>query len=437
MAASSKTLSKEQIANLSKREKTTILIAIVSLYFVVCSTMTISPALQTLYNAFPDFDRTTVMYIYTLPSLVGIPVTILIGLIAGTKVRYRTILLSATALMVVMGVAPFFIDNLYAILACRFLFGIGQASCLGVEVSLMYMFFSGKELARYMGFTQVAGSLGNIVFMQIGGILATTGWHMVFLAYLIVTVAFVLVLLFMKEPELSAPAKKAKASDAAAGTVSAKKDRIPLASWVCIFLVFFFTLVFQGLTVSLSSLVSELGIGDAATTGTLSSISMVFGMIVSAFFGPIFSVTKRFGGRVLCLFGMAAAFLIMISMRSFVGIAASMCLFSFFGLQVMISSMASAANGAPDSVKGKIGAFCQTGVKIAVFIVSYYTAASLAVAPATGLYAFAPSAAQYSADLWTGALLCIICGVVGIVALVAKKGKGSKAVKTETASKAA
>ena len=80
---------------------------------------------------------------------------------------------------------------------------------------------------------------------------------------------------------------------------------------------------------------------------------MVFGMIVSAFFGPIFSVTKRFGGRVLCLFGMAAAFLIMISMRSFVGIAASMCLFSFFGLQVMISSMASAANGAPDSVKGK------------------------------------------------------------------------------------
>ena len=45
MAASSKTLSKEQIANLSKREKTTILIAILSLYFVVCSTMTISPAL--------------------------------------------------------------------------------------------------------------------------------------------------------------------------------------------------------------------------------------------------------------------------------------------------------------------------------------------------------------------------------------------------------
>ena len=329
MAASSKTLSKEQIANLSKREKTTILIAILSLYFVVCSTMTISPALQTLYNAFPDFDRTTVMYIYTLPSLVGIPVTILIGLIAGTKVRYRTILLSATALMVVMGVAPFFIDNLYVILACRFLFGIGQASCLGVEVSLMYMFFSGKELARYMGFTQVAGSLGNIVFMQIGGILATTGWHMVFLAYLIVTVAFVLVLLFMKEPEVSAPAKKAKASEAAAGAASAKKDRIPLASWVCIFLVFFFTLVFQGLTVSLSSLVSELGIGDAATTGTLSSISMVFGMIVSAFFGPIFGVTKRFGGRVLCLFGMAAAFLIMINMRSFAGIAVSMCLFSF------------------------------------------------------------------------------------------------------------
>ena len=435
MASSSKKLSKEQIANLSKREKTTILIAILSLYFVVCSTMTVSPALQTLYNAFPDFDRTTVMYIYTLPSLVGIPVTILIGFIAGTKVRYRTILLSATALMVVMGIAPFFIDNLYAILACRFLFGIGQASCLGVEVSLMYMFFSGKELARYMGFTQVAGSLGNIVFMQIGGILATIGWHMVFLAYLIVTVAFVLVLLFMKEPEVVASEKKAKAVDADA---SAKKDRIPLASWVCIFLVFFFTLVFQGLTVSLSSLVSELGIGDAATTGTLSSISMVFGMIVSAFFGPIFGVTKRLGGRVLCLFGMAAALLIMVNMRSFVGIAISMCLFSFFGLQVMISSMASAATGAPDSVKGKIGAFCQTGVKIAVFIVSYFTAASLAVAPATGLYAFAPSAAQYSADLWTGALLCIACGIVGIAALVVKKGKGaSSASKSDAADQAA
>ena len=165
---------------------------------------------------------------------------------------------------------------------------------------------------------------------------------------------------------------------------------------------------------------------------------MVFGMIVSAFFGPIFGVTKRLGGRVLCLFGMAAALLIMINMHSFVGIAASMCLFSFFGLQVMISSMASAATGAPDSVKGKIGAFCQTGVKIAVFIVSYFTAASLAVAPATGLYAFAPSAAQYSADLWTGALLCIACGIVGIVALVVKKGKGaSSASKSDAAEQAA
>ncbi len=422
MASSSKALTKEQIANLSKGEKTKILIAILSLYFVVCSTMTVSPALQTLYNAFPDFDRTTVMYIYTLPSLVGIPVTILIGLVAGTKVRFRTILLCATALMVVMGVAPFFIDNLYAILACRFLFGIGQASCLGVEVSLMYMFFSGKELGRYMGFTQVAGSLGNIVFMQVGGILATIGWHMVFLAYLIVTVAFVLVLLFMKEPEMAAPEKKADAADKA--TASAKKDRIPLSSWVCIFLVFFFTLVFQGMTVSLSSLVSELGIGDAATTGTLSSISMIFGMVVSAFFGPIFSVTKRLGGRVLCLFGMAAAFLIIVNMRSFIGIAVSMCLFSFFGLQLMINSMASAADGAPDSVKGKIGAFCQTGVKIAVFVSSYYTAASLALAPNLGLYQFAPSAAQYSADMWMGAILCIVCGIVGIVGLVLKKGKG-------------
>ncbi len=421
MASSSKALTKEQIANLSKGEKTKILIAILSLYFVVCSTMTVSPALQTLYNAFPDFDRTTVMYIYTLPSLVGIPVTILIGLVAGTKVRFRTILLSATALMVVMGVAPFFIDNLYAILVCRFLFGIGQASCLGVEVSLMYMFFSGKELGRYMGFTQVAGSLGNIVFMQVGGILATLGWHMVFLAYLIVTVAFVLVLLFMKEPEVIAPEKKADADKAAA---PAKKDRIPLSSWVCIFLVFFFTLVFQGMTVSLSSLVSELGIGDAATTGTLSSISMIFGMVVSAFFGPIFSVTKRLGGRVLCLFGMAAAFLIIVNMHSFIGIALSMCLFSFFGLQLMINSMASAADGAPDSVKGKIGAFCQTGVKIAVFISSYYTAASLALAPSLGLYQFAPSAAQYSADMWMGAILCIVCGIVGIVGLVLKKGKG-------------
>lgn len=420
MASSSKVLSKEQIAGMTSKEKVPILIAILSLYFVVCSTMTISPALQTLYNAFPDFDHTTVMYIYTLPSLVGIPMTIIIGFIAGTKVRYRTILLSATALMVVMGVIPFFVDNLWAILVCRFFFGVGQASVLGVEVSLMYMFFEGKELSRYMGFTQVAGSLGNIVFMQLGGILADQGWNMIFLAYLIVVIAFVLVFIFLKEPEVTVPEpKKEEASEPKV------KEHIPLSSWVCIFLVFFFTLVFQGLNVSLSSLVAELGIGDATITGSLSSISMLFGMVVSAFFGPIFSVTKRLGGRILCLLGMAVAFLIMIYMKSFVGLAASMCLFSFFGLQLMISSMASAADGAPDSVKGKIGAFCQTGVKLAVFIVGYFTAASLAAAPATGLYIFNPAAAVNSADFWTGALLCIICAVIGIVALVVKKGKGT------------
>ncbi len=79
------------------QEKRKAVLAILSMAFINLAASATSPALATISGHFPDAPQTAIASIATLPSLTAVPFTILCGMIAGRKVRFRTLTLIGLA----------------------------------------------------------------------------------------------------------------------------------------------------------------------------------------------------------------------------------------------------------------------------------------------------------------------------------------------------
>jgi hypothetical protein len=66
--------------------------AIMSIFFVLMGMGVLTPAIQNIAEAFPDIPFTKIMLISTLPSLFIIPASVISGALAGSKVKYKTLI---------------------------------------------------------------------------------------------------------------------------------------------------------------------------------------------------------------------------------------------------------------------------------------------------------------------------------------------------------
>lgn len=89
--------------------------------FICQSSMIVGPALADLAAAYPNVPYANILLISTIPQLCGIPVSLITGKIAGSKVKYKT--LAATCALI-GGVLPFFIRSFPIILLSRVIFGL-------------------------------------------------------------------------------------------------------------------------------------------------------------------------------------------------------------------------------------------------------------------------------------------------------------------------
>ena len=99
--------------------------AIMSIFCLCMGVGTITPALNTIMQAFPDLPISTIYLASTLPSLTVIPATIVAGMLAGDKAKYKTLAIIGIVIFILGGVAPYFSDNFTVILIERAVFGIG------------------------------------------------------------------------------------------------------------------------------------------------------------------------------------------------------------------------------------------------------------------------------------------------------------------------
>ena len=78
--------------------------AILSIFLFSGAGSFMNAAVQTMMDAWPQLSATTVRLVTSLPSLLSLPVTILIGGIAGKKLSFRFCAIFGTALIWVLSI---------------------------------------------------------------------------------------------------------------------------------------------------------------------------------------------------------------------------------------------------------------------------------------------------------------------------------------------
>ncbi|MEK9944995.1 MAG: MFS transporter [Alphaproteobacteria bacterium] len=163
---------------------------------------TISPALPALAEHFHDTPNVAYLsrFLITLPSIVIAIFAPLAGLIIDRFGRKR-LLIAGITLYGFAGSAGFVLDTLPGILVSRALLGLSVAAVMTVSSTLMGDYFSGRVRERFMGFRQGFIQYGGVVFLTLGGLLATVDWRAPFMVYLLAFAILPLALIFLFEPE--------------------------------------------------------------------------------------------------------------------------------------------------------------------------------------------------------------------------------------------
>jgi len=163
---------------------------------------TISPALPALADHFQSYPNVAYLsrLLITLPSLVIAISAPLAGFIVDRFGRKR-LLIAGITLYGFAGSAGVVLDTLPGILASRALLGLAVAAVMTVSSTLMGDYFSGRVRERFMGFRQGFIQYGGVVFLILGGLLATLDWRAPFLVYLLAFAILPLAVLFLFEPD--------------------------------------------------------------------------------------------------------------------------------------------------------------------------------------------------------------------------------------------
>lgn len=173
---------------LTRKPNTMNTLAIMSIFLIAASAGSVGATVQPMIEAFPQVPAATIRLVTTIPSMTGMVVTFLVGLVAGKKIPFRTICLLGSIFMLAGGVLPVFLTgSVYAVLACRLLLGVGTG-CFGIRNALVIKSYPEDQRADMLGKGSFAQNLASIFMSSIAGILADISWNLGFAVYAIAAV---------------------------------------------------------------------------------------------------------------------------------------------------------------------------------------------------------------------------------------------------------
>lgn len=167
----------------------------------IMSIITISPALpqMTLVFAGVEHAEFLVKLALTIPALMIALISPVTGRLIDRYGRLR-ILWFSLVLYAASGASGFFLNNLYHIIVSRIVLGMSVGMSMTIVITLIADYFDGSERQKFVGIQIAFMSLGGILFIGLGGILADYSWRYPFLIYLFALLVLPLSILFLKEP---------------------------------------------------------------------------------------------------------------------------------------------------------------------------------------------------------------------------------------------
>jgi MFS family permease len=312
---------------------------------------TIAPSLPALQAHFADVPNVDYLarFVLTLPALFVASCSPLAGYIIDRFGRRRLLIASVT-LYGIAGTAGAIVDWLPAILLSRALLGVAVAGTLTATTTLIGDYFAGADRSRMMAWRTTAVNGGGVLFMALGGVLASLNWRGPFFVYLLALVLLPLVLRFLHEPPRVTRAQAAAAR--AAGAV------LPPVPWLLIgmlgLLTFFYSWIFYVIPTQLPFLLREIGIGDPGLAG-LAMASVLIGTSGMSLFYP--RLQARLGQPLLFLlgFGIKAAGYAAIGLTESLPLVFAGAVVAGLGLGIVMPALAvTLLNAAPEHVRGRV-----------------------------------------------------------------------------------
>ena len=164
-----------------------------------------APALWAVKAHFADRSDLLVQFIVSLPALFII-ITNLYFTRLCKLFKTKTLAVIGLAMYVLCGAGAFFIDDIAAILVLRALLGVSVGMIMPLSTGLLSYYFPPEEQSRLMGLCAAMNQAGGVIATLIAGVLAKVGWNYAFLVYLMGLAVLVLVLAFLPNEHLEAPA---------------------------------------------------------------------------------------------------------------------------------------------------------------------------------------------------------------------------------------
>lgn len=163
-----------------------------------------------------------------------------------------------------LGVAGMFLHSPWVLLADRLLLGGATALIMASGTGLISLFYSGRQRLAMIARQGMSIELGGVIFLFVGGLLATAGWQYPFLLYLFAWVLLVGV-------EFSVPAHQATVNLPSGKTTT----RISAALWMVYTAAAMSMIVFFSAIISLPQQLHAFGLSEAGVGYFLSFVSLV------------------------------------------------------------------------------------------------------------------------------------------------------------------
>ncbi len=264
-------------------------IAIMSIIFVANVVNAPLGALELVAQQFPDVPNSVVQMLATVPNAIAMIFSIVSGILAGKKMKFRTVAVLASLLVVISGVIPAVISGSFAVLMIsRVIFGVGFGLMVPMTNTLILLCYEGDKQARALGVSGIVYNIGATIFSLAGGYLALVDLRLIWLVQLVGMVTFFLCLFKLPEPKVSSEENET-------GQQKISLKGLPARVFIIGILV---SLLLSALnyitTLNMSNIIVGEGIGNAGTASIAITITTVAGIVISAVFEPIYVKMGRF-----------------------------------------------------------------------------------------------------------------------------------------------
>ncbi|MFC3443084.1 MFS transporter [Sphingobium rhizovicinum] len=194
----------------------------------------------------------------------------------------RPLLIGATLLYGIVGTAPFFLDSLNALIACRLLLGLAEAAILTIVNTLIADYWDDRGRKDWLFLQGICGPFFASGVILMSGAASSVRWNGIFLVYAVAFPIFIAMIAWLFEPRR---ADGATIADIAQKKEMAQRTPFPIAS---VALIGGVTLVASALyyvfIISGSLAWREVGIMDPARIGQLTAIPSLFVMLGAVIF---------------------------------------------------------------------------------------------------------------------------------------------------------